>query len=130
MSSARKRQKATRMAAMIDRANQTAMHERHHANVMTSMAEAAARRHDALYAALSELVALKDLKDKADRGVTVAGNAAEHGMCASFKEAAETLEEYNRRKPLAWQRARELVGSSAEVSGAGTAPERAPALPQ
>lgn len=105
------------MAAMIDRANQKAMHERHHANVMTSMAEAAARRHDALYAALAELVALKDLKDKADRGVTVAGNAAERGMCASFKEAAETLEEYNRRKPLAWQRARELVGSNVEVTG-------------
>ena len=97
MSSARKRQKATRMAAMIDRANQKAMHERHHANVMASMAEAAARRHDALYAALAELVALKDMKDR--------------GFGAHDTEGED---EYMRRKPLAWQRARELVGSNAK----------------
>lgn len=99
MSSARKRQKATRMAAMIDRANQKAMHERHHANVMTSMAEAAARRHDALYAALAELVALKDMKDEMSHML--------------LREEGGMGLDYDRRKPLAWQRARELVGSNA-----------------
>ena len=72
---------------------------------------------DALHAAMAELVALKDLKDKADRGVTTAGNAAERGMCATFQEKVATLAEYERRKPAAWQRARELVWSNVELTG-------------
>lgn len=56
--------------------------------------------------ALEELVALKDLKDKAERGVTVMGDAAARGMCASFDEQAAGLGEYERRKPLAWAAAR------------------------
>lgn len=107
MSSARKRQKSTRMAAMIDRANQKAMHERHHANVMTLMAEATARRHDTLYAALAELVALKDLKDRISTD-----DLCTYGVADA--EAAQSLaDEYQQRKPLAWKRARELVGPNA-----------------
>lgn len=57
MSSARKRQKATRVAAMIDGANQKAMLERHHANVMTLMAEEIARRHDKLRTVMQQVLA-------------------------------------------------------------------------
>ena len=48
MSSARKRQKATRIAAMIDGANQQKMLAKHYADVMGAMAEGIARKHDSL----------------------------------------------------------------------------------
>lgn len=48
MSSARKRQKATRIAAMIDGANQQKMLAKHHANMMSAMAEGIARKHESL----------------------------------------------------------------------------------
>lgn len=48
MSSARKRQKARRVAAMIDHANQQQMLAKHHADVMNTMANEIARRHDSL----------------------------------------------------------------------------------
>ena len=48
MSSARKRQKAGRVAAMIDNANQQKMLAKHHADVMGSIAEELGRRHDNL----------------------------------------------------------------------------------
>lgn len=50
MSSARKRQRAGRVATMIDHANQQKMLAKHHAAVMGAMAEEAARRHDAMAA--------------------------------------------------------------------------------
>ncbi len=61
--------------------------------------------------ALAALVALKDMKDKAERGVTVAGNAKERGMCSSFEEQAELLAEYKRRKPIAWEVARAALSA-------------------
>ena len=48
MSSARKRQKAGRVATMIDHANQQQMLAKHHADVMGAMAEGIARKHDSL----------------------------------------------------------------------------------
>jgi len=48
MSSARKRQKAGRVSAMIDHANQQQMLAKHHADVMGAMAEGIARKHDSL----------------------------------------------------------------------------------
>lgn len=54
MSSARKRQKAGRMAAMIAHANQQQMLAKHHADCMNQIATKIARRHDTLRAALLE----------------------------------------------------------------------------
>jgi hypothetical protein len=48
MSSARKRQKAGKVAALIDNANQQKMLAKHHADVMNAMATEIARRHDSL----------------------------------------------------------------------------------
>lgn len=48
MSSARKRQKTGRVAALIDNANQQKMLAKHHADVMGAMAEGIARKHDSL----------------------------------------------------------------------------------
>jgi hypothetical protein len=64
--------------------------------------------------ALAELVACKNLKDKAERGVTVAGNAEQRGMCASFEEQASAFAEYARRQPLAWDAARAALASPQE----------------
>ncbi len=57
---------------------------------------------DALRAALTELVALNDMK-----------NEMSHML---LREEGGMGIDYDRRKPIAWQRARELVGSNAEVS--------------
>lgn len=48
MSSARKRQKAGRVATMIDHANQQKMLAKHHADVIGAMAEELGRRHNTL----------------------------------------------------------------------------------
>jgi hypothetical protein len=64
--------------------------------------------------ALAELVACKNLKDKAERGVTVAGNAEQRGMCASFEEQASAFAEYARRQPLAWDAAQAALASPQE----------------
>lgn len=98
MSSARKRaaiQKANNEAEFL---RQRLMRAEHHASVMESFAKAAAMKSDALYSALAELVALKAMKD-------------ELSLMLLREEGGMGLD-YDRRKPLAWQRARELVGSN------------------
>lgn len=70
-------------------------------------AEGLREERDALHAALTELVTLKRMK-------------GELSLMLLREEGGMGLD-YDRRKPLAWQRARELVGSNVEVSGAGTA---------
>jgi hypothetical protein len=67
----------------------------HHADVIRAFAEAAAARADDLYAALADLVDLKEMKDQFSMMLL----REEGGMGA----------EYDRRKLLAWERARKLV---------------------
>ncbi len=67
-----------------------------HAAMLREIAERHALRADDLYAALAELVALESMKDE----LSLMLLREEGGMGA----------EYDRRKPLAWARARELVG--------------------
>lgn len=94
MSSARKRQRAQRVAAMVDHANQQKMLAKHHADVMGAMAEEIARRHDAVRAALEELVYLKDIKEREER------------CWPGDPEIPNLRREYSSRKDAAWAAAR------------------------
>ena len=60
MSSARKRQKTNRVATMLDHAKQREMSASHYANVMKAIGEEAARRHDAMRAAIVRYLAEND----------------------------------------------------------------------
>ena len=95
MSSARKRAAIRKANAEADHLRQKLMLAEHHGNVMKLMAEAIAQKHDALNAALAELVALKEMKD-------------ELSLMLLREEGGMGID-YDRRKPIAWQRARELV---------------------
>ena len=74
-------------------------------NVWKTAAEYSARIADERYAALAELVALKAMKDEMSHML--------------LREEGGMGIDYDKRKPLAWQRARELVGSSVELTGSG-----------
>lgn len=60
MSSARKRQKASRVATMLDHAKQKEMSASHYANVMKAIGEESARRHDVMRAAIVRYLAEND----------------------------------------------------------------------
>jgi hypothetical protein len=64
--------------------------------------------------ALRELVALKDLKEKIE-----AIGYDKHEPQRNY-HAEDLTEEYERRKPLAWQRAREAIAGSIAESAKGT----------
>ncbi len=107
MSSARKRAALGKANAEAERLRQKLALAETMVNVWKSAAEYAARIADERYAALAELVALKAMKDEMSHML--------------LREEGGMGLDYDRRNPLAWERARELVGSNAEVSGAGTA---------
>ena len=76
MSSARKRQKTGRVAALIDNANQQKMLAKHHADVMGAMAEGIARKHDSLVhwqncaaAVLAQFISLTAHPDEQEWGL-------------------------------------------------------------
>lgn len=100
MSGARKRAAIHKANAEADHLRQRLMLAEHHGSVMKAMAEAIAQKHDALHAALAELVALKDMKD-------------ELSLMLLREECGMGID-YDRRKPIAWQRARELVKPNAD----------------
>lgn len=106
MSSARKRAAIQKANNEADHLRQKLMLVEHHGNVMKRMAEAIALKHDALHAALTELVTLKDMKD-------------EMSLMLLREEGGMGLD-YDRRKPIAWQRARELVMRNDTVKGMAT----------
>ena len=103
MSSARKRSAIAKANRESDFQRQRAVLAEHHAFVMETFAKAAAMKSDALFAALKELVELKNMKDEMSLML--------------LREEGGMGTDYDRRKPLAWQRARELVGSNEKVSG-------------
>lgn len=63
-------------------------------------------RNDALRAALQELVALKDIKDKLDKIEPPRESPTRN------YHAEELREDYDRRKPLAWQAARQALAAA------------------
>jgi hypothetical protein len=102
MSSARKRAAIHKANAEADHLRKRLMLAEHHGSQMKCLAEVFAQKHDALYAAMTELVALKDMKD-------------ELSLMLLREEGGMGLD-YDRRKPIAWQRARELVTPNAALT--------------
>lgn len=94
MSSPRKRAAIRKANDEADRMRQLLALAEHHADVIRAFAEAAAARADDLYAALADLVDLKEMKDQ---------------FSMMLREEGGIGAEYDRRKPLAWERARKLV---------------------
>ncbi len=96
MSSARKR--ATRQKAIAELAylQNRLMRAEHQVQTMTDFAKEVATRSDLQYAALAELVTLEHMK-------------GELSLMLQREEGGMGLD-YDRRKPLAWAKARELLG--------------------
>lgn len=104
MSSAKKRSAVLRAKAEADILRQRLALAEGSNNMLRMLAEVAAQRHDEMQDALKELVALKTMKDEMSHML--------------LREEGGMGLDYDRRKPLAWQRARELVGSNAGVKAA------------
>ena len=68
---------------------------------------------DAVRAALAELVALKDLKDRLDLAETNIGKMLGQMPFDSMEDWREASREYMRRKPLAWAAARAALSEPA-----------------
>ena len=103
LGSARKRAALGKANAEAERLRQKLALAETMVNVWKSAAEYAARIADERYAALAELVALKAMKDEMSHML--------------LREEGGMGLDYDRRNPLAWERARELVGSNANVCG-------------
>lgn len=98
MSSARKRAALQKANNEAERLRQKLAVAETMGNVWKAAAEYAAKMADERYAALAELVVLEDMRLEMSHML--------------LREEGGMGIDYDRRKPLAWQRARELVGSN------------------
>lgn len=96
MSSARKRSAIGKANREVEYLKQQLMLVEHHANCMETFAKIAAQKSDTLYAALAELVALEDMRKELS--------------LLLLREEGGMGEDYDRRLPKAWARAKELLG--------------------